>query len=233
MKILKLYAPSFSYFGRAVRLLLQYKGLDYELTKAPFGEEIGYFGEAHRQIHPFKKLPVLIDGDYVLAESLAIANYIESHDGPSFTPQPARERAHALALASHLATDAHKHLLSNLILEFAFPKGPDKQIRFAHIEEHLENAKMTLSWIDEQLKRNIQSDETASAHLTARYLYSNQFTVSDALLTPALDYLAQLPEPYNLCELYEHLSAYLDFQRRQPYTQNVLGPAFENLQAYP
>ena len=211
MNIVTLYGPDFSYFLRVTAILCRYKGLPYQVTLAPYGDVIPPFGEGHKALHPYKRMPVLIEGDLVLPESLAIAYYINTKEGPNFLPQSAGSTAGCLSLANQIALYTHEALMKNLILEFAFPKGPDKTIRFEWINNHLNDAKSSLLWLEQTIA---DSD----------YLYSNSFTVADAYLIPMLDYLDQMPEQYRLIQEYAGLQQYLSFHRQQSYCQMVLGP---------
>ena len=222
MKTIKLFAPGFSYYGRVVRLMMQYKALSYELTRAPFGEDIPFFSEAHRELHPFKKIPVLIDGDFILNESIAMMNYIDNHENADsnrpLLPKSPKLRAQCLAATSHLNSDVHSALLRQLILEFAFPKGENNQVRLDYVDANIDQAHHALTWIEEQITANFADTE-------AHFLCGTHFSAADAYLLPAIDYLEQLPQPYNLVREYPNTVAYLAYQRLQNYCSGVLGPA--------
>ena len=210
MSILKLYGPEFSYFLRSVRLLCQFKGLAYEVTRAPYGEDIPLFGDEHARLHPFRKLPVLIDGNFVLPETMAIAFYLEHKPGPSFLPGATEMQAKILALAGMISLYAHQHLVKNLLLEFAFPKGEQGDVRIEWVKENLPAAQHAMQWLAETI---------GDAH----FAIAGQFTLCDAYLIPMLDYIDQLPEPFCINKQHANLNHYLAFQRAQPYAEGVLG----------
>ena len=210
MSTLKLYGPEFSYFLRSVRLLCQFKGLAYEVTRAPYGKEIPILGDEHASLHPFRKLPVLIDGDLVLPETMAIAFYLESKPGPSFLPGSTEGKAKILAQAGIISLYAHQHLVKNLLLEFAFPKGDQGNVRIDVVKDNLPAAQNAMRWI---------ADSVGSA----QYFIAGQFTLCDAYLIPMLDYIDQLPEPFCINKHYANLNDYLAFQRAQTYAEGVLG----------
>lgn len=212
-----LYGPSFSYFTRAMRILFQFKGIGHELTNAPFGEEIPYFSEAHSRLHPFRKLPVLIEGDLILPETHAIALYLDAKPGPSFLPSEQPERSQALALAHSISTDVHTDFMKQLCLEFRFPKGPEKGIRFDVIDAHLDDAKRTMTWLNTLL-----SEQSTNAN-GGLFLLNQQFSLADAYMIPMLDYISQLPAPYTLVNSFEAVNDYLHFQRQQSYCEGILG----------
>ncbi|SMF16720.1 glutathione S-transferase [Alteromonadaceae bacterium Bs31] len=205
-----LYGPHFSYFLRSVRLLMNIKGFNHEITKAPRGEEIPFFGEEHQKLHPFMKIPVLVHGDLVLPETLAIAWFVESQPGPSFLPGNTVDQAKVLSMASMISSYVHKAIMVNFLLEFRFPKGSQGAIRYEVIEASMPQAEQALSWLAEVLDNR-------------RYILGEQFTLADAYLIPMLDYLAQMHEPYNLSAVHTSLCSYVEFHREQAYSQGVLG----------
>ncbi len=210
MSTLKLYGPEFSYFLRSVRLLCQFKGLAYEVTRAPYGKDIPIFGDEHAKLHPFRKLPVLIDGDLVLPETMAIAFYLERKPGPSFLPGSTEAQATILAQAGIISLYAHQHLVRNLLLEFAFPKGEQGNVRIDVVKDNLPAAQQAMQWIADTVSN-------------AQYFIAEQFTLCDAYLIPMLDYIDQLPEPFCINKQYANLNDYLVFHRAQAYTEGVLG----------
>lgn len=205
-----LYGPGFSYFLRSVRLLLKYKGMEHTVSNAPYENEIPYFGKEHAELHPFKKIPVLVDGSFVLPETLAIAWYIESKTGPSFLPGDAKQQAQIFSLACMISQYVHKAIIANIILEFRFPKGKEGSIRLDVINDNLPQAKDVLDWLVKQLDNRL-------------YLVADQFTLADAYLIPMIDYLHQLPAPYNLSLVHESLCQYINHHREQDYSIGVLG----------
>lgn len=81
--MLKLYDHNISGNCYKVRLLLNHLGVDYEKVNVDVLK-----GEQHRTefaaLNPNKKIPVLIDGDFVIWESNAILLYI----GKKYSPTP-------------------------------------------------------------------------------------------------------------------------------------------------
>lgn len=210
MEPLKLYGPSFSSFLRSMRLICQYKGLPHEVTLAPFGEVIRPFTDQHTALHPFKKLPVLIDGDFVLPESSAIAAYLDSKAGPSIYPQESQLKATTIAQASLIALYVSKPMMGNIMLEFFIPKGENGQVRLDVAKAALPEAVKVLTWVSDSI-----GDKP--------FFIAEQFTLCDALLVPMLDYMSQLESPFNLLPKFPPLQHYLRFQQSQPYAEGLLG----------
>src|SRR5664279_1383653 len=77
-----------STYTRAVRMVCEEKGIDYELTERPLGSP------ELLAIHPLGKMPVLRHGDVELFESSAIATYLDrSFPGPDLFPSDPRRAA--------------------------------------------------------------------------------------------------------------------------------------------
>jgi len=90
---MKLYWHPFSVFPRRVRIALREKALSCEEV------ELDLPGGALRspeflRLNPFGQVPVLEDGDVVVAESVAILEYLEErHPAPALLPADAASRA--------------------------------------------------------------------------------------------------------------------------------------------
>jgi glutathione S-transferase len=88
---LTVYGAPLSPFVRKVRLFLAEKSLDYQLEIIlPFGQPAWY-----RDISPLGRIPALKDGDFTLADSSVICQYLDDKhsDRPSLLGQNAEQRA--------------------------------------------------------------------------------------------------------------------------------------------
>lgn len=98
---MKLYGATPSPFFRKVRILLEEKGLPYEierLSPVPKTPEL-------LALHPMGKIPILRDGDVVVPDSSVICAYLERvHPAPALYPQDAAELATALFLEEYADT---------------------------------------------------------------------------------------------------------------------------------
>jgi len=70
---LRLYSVPVSLYCAKLRIVLRYKGLEWEELAPPGGEGAG----SYKSIVPSGNLPALLDGDYLLADSEAIAEYLD------------------------------------------------------------------------------------------------------------------------------------------------------------
>jgi len=98
---MKLYGGSRSPFFRKVRVVLEEKGIPYQierLTPVPKTPEL-------LAMHPMGKIPILRDGDLVIPDSSVICAYLERvHPAPALYPQDPGEFAAALFLEEYADT---------------------------------------------------------------------------------------------------------------------------------
>ena len=111
---MKLYGYFHSSASYRVRIALNLKRLDYENVSVHLRR-----GEQHqadyRRLNPQSRVPVLVDGDHVLTQSLAIVEYLEeAKPEPPLLPSDRAERARVRALAQIIACDIQP--LQNLMV---------------------------------------------------------------------------------------------------------------------
>ena len=81
--MLTLYSIPTSLYCAKLRILLRHKGLTWREIPPPDG----YGSDAYSQIVPSGSIPALIDGDLLLSDSEAIAEYLnETHPDPPMLP---------------------------------------------------------------------------------------------------------------------------------------------------
>lgn len=88
-----LYGSSLSPYVRKVLAFAGEKGIELDLEPTGFPNHSPEYLEAS----PFRKMPALRDGDYALADSSAIIQYLEAlHPGPALIPAEPRLRGKAI-----------------------------------------------------------------------------------------------------------------------------------------
>jgi glutathione S-transferase len=93
---MRLYGTLLSPFVMRAALAARMKGFDIPIEPPEGGSRT----PAHLELNPMGKVPVLVDGDFVLPESAVIAEYLEEAlDGPALLPENIEERARARLLA--------------------------------------------------------------------------------------------------------------------------------------
>lgn len=87
-----LYGYKYSVYAWIARMALEEKGVSYDWNEVnPFAEDVP---DSYRALHPFVRVPALVDGDFALYETGAITRYVdEAFEGPKLQPETARDRA--------------------------------------------------------------------------------------------------------------------------------------------
>ena len=94
--MITLYNVPVSSYGAKVRIILQHKGLDWTEAAPPDG----YGSAAYKRIVPAGTVPAIIHGGLTLADSEAIAEYLdESFPTPPMMPADVTARARARELS--------------------------------------------------------------------------------------------------------------------------------------
>ncbi|MEQ1438132.1 maleylacetoacetate isomerase [Fontimonas sp. SYSU GA230001] len=105
--MLKLYSYWRSSSAFRVRIALNLKGLAYETVPIHLLRDGGeQFLETYRRLNPQSRVPLLVDGDFVVNQSLAILDYLEAtRPQPALLPSDPREQARVRAFCLTIAAD--------------------------------------------------------------------------------------------------------------------------------
>ncbi len=114
-----LYHFQHSPFSRRVRLALAHKGLDVELREAR--ENPSWMREARDRV-PFRTIPVLVDGDHALGDSLAIVHWLD--------------RAYPQAPRLWSDDDAHAAFETAALVDVALDATIDLGTRYFVLHDH-------------------------------------------------------------------------------------------------
>ena len=106
---MKLYSYFRSSAAYRARIALNLKGLPYEYLPVHLVRDGGeQHAPAYRSVAPEGLVPVLVDGDTTVHQSLAIIEYLdETHPQPPLLPAGAAARAAVRAIALDIACDIH------------------------------------------------------------------------------------------------------------------------------
>lgn len=112
-----------SNFVRAVRMVAEEKGVDYELVaEMPHSDVV-------KGLNPTGKIPAMRHDGLELCESLAIARYIDdAFDGPKMIPEDPKAAAPVNRFTAFAATEVDQLLMRNYVVEYAFHKDEDGNV---------------------------------------------------------------------------------------------------------
>lgn len=116
-----------------VKLTMFLSGVAYELVPVDFGKGEHKSAEYREKYQPFGQIPVLLDGDYQVFESRAIARYIaDAHGKPDNTLYPKDPKKRALVEQWISVEQSHFNCVDQIVgqLFFApmFGGQPNQQI---------------------------------------------------------------------------------------------------------
>lgn len=173
MKLYSYFRSSASY---RVRIALNLKGLPYEVVPVHLLKDGGeQFAPDYRALHPDALVPVLVDQNAALTQSLAIIEYLEeTHPHPPLLPADPLPRAWVRSLALTIACDIHP--LNNLrVLRYL-------QNQMAISEEDKNR------WYRHWCEQGLAAVETmlSSSPLTGMYCVGDKPTVADCALVPQI-----------------------------------------------
>ena len=196
-----------STYARAVCMVCEEKGIEYQLTERPLGApEIV-------AIHPLGKMPVFRHGDIELFESKAIATYLDlSFGGPRLIPSDPRRAALTEQWVSLVNTVMDRTLIRTYLFAYIAPKTPDGKPDREAIEAVIPALREQLGILDR-------------AVAATGYLVDDGFTFADINLMPILYRVGQAPEGAAALAASSHLAAYYNTHAARPSFVSTTPPA--------
>ena len=172
--MLKLYNAARSSASVRMRIALNLKGLPFEYVAVRLAKN-EQFADSFRQLNPSELVPVLVDGDTVLTQSLAIIEYLEEiHPQPPLLPGTALDRAYVRSIALAIACEIHP--LNNLrVLRYL--------VRDMGLSDDQKNT-WYRHWVEQgldQLEKRLVAEGR-----TGKYLFGDQVTLAEVCLVPQI-----------------------------------------------
>jgi maleylacetoacetate isomerase len=218
MKPLQLYTYWRSSAAFRARIALNLKGLQWEAIPKHLVRD---GGEQRRPdylaVHPQGLVPALVDGGFVVPQSLAICEYLEEiHPEPRLLPGSARDRATVRGMA--LAVACASHPLNNL-----------SPLQYLRQEFQADDAAIS-RWVAHWITRGFTALESwvgawvgGQPAPAQRYCYGGQATLADVCLLPqmfnARRYSVDVSPFPRLVAIATHLETIPAFARARPEEQ--------------
>jgi glutathione S-transferase len=192
-----------------VRWTLQELGVPFEAITVNLaaGE---HHGTEFLKINPAGRVPVLVDGDLTLTESIAIVQYLgEKYADKGFVPRDLRQRAELNKWLMFAATELEQPLWrisKNTALYPEEKRQPSDVIRAR------EDFAPMAAVLDEHMKGR-------------QYLVGNSATIADFVMAYTLDWANE----FRLLEDFPQLKAYMTKMYERPHAAPRIATAFASL----
>ena len=172
---LKLYSYWRSSASYRVRIALALKNLEYQYVPVNIVKDGGEQHRAeYRALNPQARVPLLVDGDFALAQSLAILEYLEARfPAPALVPADARERARMWAFCHTIAADIQPLQNTGPLGYLARELGVGEEQRNAWIRHWVERG---LGALEQELRGRPET----------RFALSDTPTLADCVLLPQI-----------------------------------------------
>lgn len=198
--MIKIYGSPRSSAGRCY-WMLEELGLSYQVMPLDMRNK-EHKSESYLQINPNGKVPALIDGDFVIWESMAITNYLAKKYQSPLAAQTPEEDGLIMQWSLWSLVDLQTPAVDWLIQEIFMP--PEKKNPHV-IEEAQKKIPGFLSVLEKTLKNK-------------NYLVSDRFTVADLNVASVVNILVALK--YDLSS-FPHIQRWMGLCSNRPAMQKL------------
>jgi glutathione S-transferase len=176
----ELYGYKYSVYAWIARLALREKGCAYEWREVnPFAEDVP---ADYLALHPFKRVPVLVHGDFVLYETSAMTRYVdEAFDGPSLQPATPRKQARQQQIISVIDSYAYWPLVRQVFSHGVFRQRTGREADPNEVQRGVEAAPRVIGALEELAGGG-------------NFLCGDSMSLADVHLAPMIGYFTLYPD---------------------------------------
>ncbi len=209
--MLKLFGYWRSTAAYRVRIALNLKQVSYENISVHLIKE---GGEQHkpeyRALNPQGLVPLLVDGELKLNQSMAILEYIEErYPSPALLPTDAALRGQVRALCQTIACDIHP--LNNL-----------RVLQYLSGELKIDDDTKT-AWYQHWIHQGFSAIETQLSKTAGKFCFGDEVTMADLVLIPqvynANRFSLDLSAYPKICAINDHCMSKAAFRDAAPENQ--------------
>lgn len=189
-----LHGYRYSVYTRIARVGLVEKGVAYGYAEVnPFAADMP---PDYLALHPFRRVPTLVHGDFVLYETAAIARYVdEAFDGPALQPANPRERARMAQIVSIADSYGYWPMVRQVFSQRVFGPCLGRAIDEGQLRAGLEASSRVLAALNPLVA-------------SGRALVGDNPSLADFHLAPMMAYFTMAPEGAAELARHANLSAW-------------------------
>jgi glutathione S-transferase len=193
-----IYGASASTYVRTARLTAAEKGVSYAL------EPVDFAAEAYAALHPFRKMPAMRHGDFVLYETGAIARYIDAaFPGPALQPKDLQARARMDQWISAASDYCYQAMIREIVIQRVLVP-----LRGGKPDE----AMIKAAWPKAEYQLGVMEQTLAASP----YFAGDALSLADLFPLPILFYVKLQPEGAPLLARHKALSAWFERMAARP-----------------
>jgi glutathione S-transferase len=189
---IQLYGYQYSVYAWIARLAMHEKGISYEWVEVnPFAKDVP---ADYLAMHPFGRVPTLVNGDFVLFETSAITRYVdEAFQGPRLQPIKPEDRGRVSQIISVIDSYAYWPLVRQVFSHGVFRPRLGHPADPIEYQRGLEAAPLVLRALDQLANED-------------GFLVADSLSLADIHLAPMIGYFTSDPSGENLLKQYPRLS---------------------------
>lgn len=190
----ELHGYQYSVYAWIVRFALHEKGIGYRWVEVnPFATDLS---ADYLAMHPFGRVPTVVDGDFLLFETGAITRYIdEGFEGPPLQPSTPRARARVSQIISIVDSYLYWPLVRQVFSHGVMGPRIGRPSDPSEYQRGLAAAPRILQALD-------------SLAAGGSFLAGDTLTLADIHLAPMMSYFTSAKDGFDLLEQHEALYAW-------------------------